>query len=176
MRLHSATGDTHHNERLGYYARSNCEVGANVLSCALAVSDSGGETPSDVDVKICTDLDDVTMECIRYQEVWEVVVVTSTKTKPHTVQISTTGSGPGTLVVATATGIFTDTVESIDLPTVLLLETEIETESISIGRKPTATISSMSQVTTTVFITKHLHHKSTRYALFVPSRGVADFS
>jgi hypothetical protein len=103
---------------------------------------TAGETPSDVDVKICSDLDDDDMECMRYQEVWEVVVVTSTMTKQHTVQISTTVSGPGTLIVAKATGIYTDTIESIDLSTVLLLETEIETESISSGRKPTATVSS----------------------------------
>jgi hypothetical protein len=135
----------------------------------------GGETPSDVDVRIFTDLDDATMECIPYQEVWEVVVVTSTKTKPHTVQFSTTVYGPGTLIVAMAMDMFTDTVERIDLSTVLLVGTEIETESISIGRKPIATVSSTSKVTTTVFITKHLRHKSTKYALLAPSRGVADF-
>jgi hypothetical protein len=80
---------------------------------------TAGETPSDVDVKICTDLDDDNMERILYQEVWEVVVVTSTMTKQHTVQNSTTVSGPGILIVATATGIYTDTIESIDLSTVL---------------------------------------------------------
>ncbi|RMZ69351.1 SCL locus [Pyrenophora seminiperda CCB06] len=123
---------------------------------------TAGDTPSDVDVKICTDLDNVKMECIRYQEVWEVVIVTSTRTTEHTVQISTTVSGPGTLIVATATGIFTDTVESIDLSTVLLLETEIETESISSAKKPTATVRTTSEFTSTVFITKSLYHVSSR--------------
>jgi hypothetical protein len=122
---------------------------------------TAGKTSPDVDVKTCTNLDDDNMECIRYQEVWEVVVVTSTITKHHTVQISTTVSGPDTLIVATATGIYTDTIERIDLSTVLLLETKIETESISSGRKPTASVSSTSEITRTVFITKHLQYKST---------------
>ncbi|KAF1829835.1 hypothetical protein BDW02DRAFT_651064 [Decorospora gaudefroyi] len=122
---------------------------------------TAGQTPSDVDVKICTGLDEVNMECVRYQEVWEVVVVTSTLTTQHTVQISTTVSGPGTLIVATATGVYNDTIESIDLSTLLLMETEIETESISSGKKPTATVHSTMEVTTTVFITKHLQHQST---------------
>ncbi|KAE8835203.1 hypothetical protein HRS9122_07473 [Pyrenophora teres f. teres] len=142
---------------------------------------TAGEPPSDVEVKICTDLDDGRMECIRYQEVWEVVVVTSTRTTEHTVQISTTVSGPGTLIVATATGIYTDTIESIDLSTVLLLETEIETESISSGRKPTATVRTTSEYTSTVYITRHLHHASSRQvagfdlalAAAVPRRDVA---
>jgi hypothetical protein len=95
-------------------------------------------------------------------------------TRQHTVQISTTVSGPGTLIIATATGIYTDTIESIDLSTVLLLETEIETESISSGRKPTATVSSTSEITKTVFLTKHLHHKSTRYE-FSKLISLADF-
>jgi hypothetical protein len=126
---------------------------------------TAGEAPPDVDVKICTDLDDDDgrIECVRYQEVWEVVVVTSTVTTERTVQISTTVSGPGTLVVASSQAVYTDTIVSIDLSTVLLLETEIETESISSGRKPTATVKSTMEVTTTVFTTRHSQHASTRY-------------
>ncbi|KAH8727019.1 hypothetical protein GQ44DRAFT_145564 [Phaeosphaeriaceae sp. PMI808] len=41
---------------------------------------TAGETPSDVDVKVCTVLDDGNLECIRYQDVWEIVVVTRTLT------------------------------------------------------------------------------------------------
>ncbi|KAL7779622.1 hypothetical protein CFE70_009127 [Pyrenophora teres f. teres 0-1] len=130
---------------------------------------TAGEPPSDVEVKICTDLDDGRMECIRYQEVWEVVVVTSTRTTEHTVQISTTVSGPGTLIVATATGIYTDTIESIDLSTVLLLETEIETESISSGRKPTATVRTTSEYTSTVQVAGF----DLTLAAAVPRRDVA---
>jgi len=122
-----------------------------------------GNTPSDVDVKICTEQDNGTMECLRYQEVWEVVVVTSTRTTERTIQVSTTVSGPGTLVVETMTSTITDTIESIDLSTVLLLETEVETESISSGRKPTTTVHTTQEKTKTVYVTKKLKHASSRY-------------
>lgn len=124
---------------------------------------TAGDTPTDVDVKICSALDDDNMECTRYQEVWEVVVVTSTSTTQRTIQFSTTVTGPGTLHVETFQSTVTDTVESIDLSTVLMLETEVETESISKGRRPSTTIRSTQEITTTIFITKHLHHVSSRY-------------
>lgn len=123
---------------------------------------TAGETPSDVDVKICTVVDDGSLECMRYQEVWEVVVVTKTLTTQRTIQFSTTVTGPGTLFVETLLSTITDTVESIDLSTVLLLETEIEMESVSSRRKPLTTIRSTQEVISTVFITKHLHHVPTR--------------
>lgn len=123
---------------------------------------TAGETPSDVDVKICSELDDGNLECKRYQEVWQVVVVTSTLTTERTVQISTTVTGPGMLYVETLQSTVTDTVESVDLSTVLQLETEIETESISRGKKPTATILSTQEVTTTLYITKKLKHAPSR--------------
>lgn len=129
---------------------------------------TAGNTPSDVDVKICTEQDNGTMECLRYQEVWEVVVVTSTRTTQRTIQVSTTVSGPGTLVVETMTSTITDTIESIDLSTVLHLETEVETESISSGRKPTATVKTTQEITTTVYVTKKLHHVSSRYRRLIP--------
>ncbi|KAJ4374385.1 hypothetical protein N0V83_003126 [Neocucurbitaria cava] len=122
---------------------------------------TAGESPSDVDVKICTVMDDGELDCIRYQEIWEVVLVTQTVTTARTVQLSTTVSGPGTLLVETYQSIVTDTVESIDLSTVLHLATEFETESTSSGRKPVTTISSTTEVISTVFITKYLHHRST---------------
>ncbi|CBX99398.1 hypothetical protein IAQ61_000498 [Plenodomus lingam] len=121
---------------------------------------TAGDTPSDVDVKICTEQDNGTQECVRYQEVWEVVIVTSTRTTERTIQVSTTVSGPGTLIVETMTSTVTDTIESIDLSTVLQLETEVETESISSGRKPTATVRSTQEVTTTIYVTRHLKHAS----------------
>ncbi|KAI8937955.1 hypothetical protein NX059_005637 [Plenodomus lindquistii] len=119
---------------------------------------TAGDTPSDVDVKICTEQNNGTQECVRYQEVWEVVVMTSTRTTERTIQVSTTVSGPGTLIVETMTSTVTDTVESVDLSTVLLLETEVETESISSGRKPTATVRSTQETTTTIYVTKRLKH------------------
>ncbi|CAO2657180.1 Nn.00g033060.m01.CDS01 [Neocucurbitaria sp. VM-36] len=122
---------------------------------------TAGESPADVDVKICSVLEDGELECIRYQEVWEVVLVTQTVTTERTIQFSTTVSGPGTLLVETLQTTITDTVESIDLSTILLLETEIEAESTSSGRKPVTTIRSTQEVVSTVYITKHLQHKST---------------
>lgn len=123
---------------------------------------TAGDTPEDVDVKVCTLLDEDNMECMRYQEVWQVVVVTSTSTTHRTIQVSTTVSGPGTIIVETVQSTITDTIESIDLSTVLMLETEIETESISSARKPTSTVRSTQEITKTVFLTKHLHHVSSR--------------
>lgn len=96
---------------------------------------TAGETPSDVDIKICTILEDGDMECIRYQEVWEVVVVTKTLTTKRKVQLTTTVTGPGTLIVETMEVHVTDTVETVDLSTTLQLETEIEIESTSKSKK-----------------------------------------
>ncbi|KAF1842315.1 uncharacterized protein K460DRAFT_370290 [Cucurbitaria berberidis CBS 394.84] len=123
---------------------------------------TAGETPSDVDVKICTVLDNGDLECERYQEVWEVVIVTNTITTTRTVQLSTTVTGPGTIHVETLQATITDTVESIDLSTILLLETEFETESTKSDRKPLTTVLSTQEVFTTVYITKHVHRISTR--------------
>ncbi|KAF2844994.1 hypothetical protein T440DRAFT_502758 [Plenodomus tracheiphilus IPT5] len=133
---------------------------------------TAGNTPSDVDVKICTEQDDGTQKCVRYQEVWEVVVVTSTRTTERTVQVSTTVSGPGTLMLETMTSTVIDTIESIDLSTVLLLETEVETESISSGRKPTSTVRSTQEITTTVYITKKLKHVSSSTAEPTPQSSI----
>ncbi|KAF3031835.1 hypothetical protein E8E12_000875 [Didymella heteroderae] len=59
---------------------------------------TAGDVPSDVDVKVCTVLDDGNMKCQRYQEVWEIVVVTSTVTTSFPVTFSRTVSGPGALI------------------------------------------------------------------------------
>ncbi|KAF2877252.1 hypothetical protein BDV95DRAFT_558775 [Massariosphaeria phaeospora] len=120
-----------------------------------------GETPSDVDMKICTELEGDQLECIRYQEVWEVLVVTSTITTQRAVQLATTVTGPGTLLVETMQVYVTDTVETVDLSTVLLLETEIETESTSRGTK-LVTRPEDGEVlpTSTVHTTQEVHYKS----------------
>ncbi|KAF2009298.1 hypothetical protein BU24DRAFT_358997 [Aaosphaeria arxii CBS 175.79] len=94
-----------------------------------------GDTPSDVDTKICTILDNDTLECIRYQEVWEVVVVTTTTTVEWPVEVTTTVTGPGTLIIDTLQAQVTDTIAYIDLSTILLLETEISIETTSKSKK-----------------------------------------
>ncbi|KAF2000159.1 hypothetical protein P154DRAFT_599049 [Amniculicola lignicola CBS 123094] len=96
---------------------------------------TAGETPSDVDIKICTILEDGTLECIQYQEVWEVVVVTQTFTTSSTVDLVTTVSGPGELIIATTRVTVLSTIETISLSSTFLLETETVTESTSRGLK-----------------------------------------
>lgn len=123
---------------------------------------TAGETPSDVDIKVCTILEDGNMECIRYQEVWEVVLVTSTITTSREISLTTTVSGPGTLMVETMEIYITDTIETVDLSTVFALETEIETESTSKGKKlVTRPETDGEPPASTVYITKHLKYKST---------------
>lgn len=122
---------------------------------------TAGEPPSDVDVKICTVLDNDDLECMRYQEVWEVVVITQTVTTERTIQFSTTVSGPGTLLVETLQTTITDTVESIDLSTILLLETDIEIESTRSDRKPVGTVQSTQRLTSTKYITKQVLRRPT---------------
>lgn len=121
---------------------------------------TAGNTPSDVDIKICTILDDDTMECIRYREVWEVVVVTQTVTTQRDVQLTTTVTGPGTLIVETMEVYVTDTVETVDLSTTMLLETEVEVESISKGKKLVTRPASDAE--STLYITKHVKYISAR--------------
>jgi hypothetical protein len=123
---------------------------------------TAGTAPSDVDIKICTVQEDESLECIRYQEVWEVFVVTKTVTTQREVQLTTTVTGPGTLIVETLNAVITDTVETIDLSTTLLLETEIETESISKGKKLVTKPNEPSEAaTSTLYITKHVKYKTT---------------
>jgi hypothetical protein len=125
---------------------------------------TAGETPSDVDVKICTVLDDGDLECSRYQEVWEVLLVTTTLTTTRPFGFTATVSGPGTLIVATLHAIVTDTIETIGLSTTLLLETEVQIESTSTGRKSiTGSESTIDAGTSTVFVTKTVVHRPTRY-------------
>lgn len=123
---------------------------------------TAGTAPSDVDIKICTVQEDESLECIRYQEVWEVFVVTKTVTTQREVQLTTTVTGPGTLIVETLNAVITDTVETIDLSTTLLLETEIETESTSKGKKLVTKPKAPSEAaTSTLYITKHVKYKTT---------------
>jgi hypothetical protein len=121
---------------------------------------TAGETPSDVDVKICTVLDDGNMECIRYQEVWEVVMVTKTMTTTRSVGFTATVSGPGTIIVETIHAFITDEIRTVDLSTMLLLETEVETESTSMARKSSSLPTE--HITSTRYITKTVVHKPAR--------------
>lgn len=124
---------------------------------------TAGRTPSDVQVKICTELDNGKYECIRHREVWEVVVVTKTITTSRSIGFTATLSGPGTLIIETLRMFVIDTIETVDLSTTLLLETEIETESTSRERKSSSALSeNVDDAVSTLFITKTVRHKSTR--------------
>jgi hypothetical protein len=132
---------------------------------------TAGETPSDVDVKICKVLDNGDLECSRFREVWEVVMVTTTLTTTRPFGFTATVSGPGTLIVATLHAVVTDTIETIGLSTTLLLETEIETESTSTGRKSVTNSGlTVDGGTSTVFVTKTVHRHMRYVALLFISR------
>jgi hypothetical protein len=124
---------------------------------------TAGEAPSDVDVKICTILDNGTMKCQRYQEIWEVVVVTSTVTTAFPVTFSGTMSGPGALIFDSSTSYMNSTTEIISISKTLLLETEVTIESTSTGMRSAMISGNATQPASTVTITKHLEYVSTRY-------------
>ncbi|CAI6336039.1 unnamed protein product [Periconia digitata] len=124
---------------------------------------TAGDTPSNVDMKVCKVLENDEMECTRYQEVWEVLIITKTTTSTHDVQLTTTVSGPGTLLVETMKIKVTDTIETIDLSTTLVLQSEIETESTSKSRKLfTRTGNSIRAPISTLYVTKTLKHKTSQ--------------
>ncbi|KAF9698909.1 hypothetical protein EKO04_003306 [Ascochyta lentis] len=122
---------------------------------------TAGEAPSDVDVKVCTVLNDDSMKCQRYQEVWEIVVVTSTATTSFPVTFSKTVSGPGALIFDSSTSYINSTTEFISLSKTLRLETEVEVESTSTVTRTMVDPGSTTQdAASTVTITRHLEHVS----------------
>lgn len=121
-----------------------------------------GEVPSDVDIKVCTFLDSLEMECTSYQEVWEVVVVTSTITTQRQVDLTTTVSGPGLLIIETVHANITDTIHTVALSTMLMTHTEIETESISTSPKSSTLTETETAPISTEYITKHVKYASSR--------------
>jgi hypothetical protein len=123
---------------------------------------TAGDAPSDVDVKVCTVLDDGDMRCQRYQEVWEVVVVTSTVTTSFPVTFSRTVSGPGALIFDSSTSYINSTTEFVSLSKTLRLDTEVTIESTSTSRRPSTTVQLTEQYTSTLTITRHLEHVPSR--------------
>lgn len=123
---------------------------------------TAGDAPSDVDVKVCTVLDDSNMKCQRYQEVWEVVVITSTVSTSYPVSFLRTVSGPGALIFDSSTSYINSTTEFISLSKTLRLDTEITIESTSTSRLPSSTIQLTEQYTSTLTITRHLEHVASR--------------
>lgn len=125
---------------------------------------TAGTAPSDVDVKVCKILDDGRLKCQRYQEVWEVVVVTSTLTTSVPVTFSRTLAGPGRLEFDSSTSYINSTTTFVNLSTTLRLETQVEVESTStVTRSSVAAVpSSTQQPASTVTITRHLEHVPSR--------------
>ncbi|KAF1354522.1 hypothetical protein EJ07DRAFT_62906, partial [Lizonia empirigonia] len=131
---------------------------------------TAGDAPSDVDVKICKVLDDGNMQCQRYQEVWEIVVVTSTVTTSYPVTFSKTLSGPGRLEFDSSTSYINSTTEFISLSKTLRLETEVTIESTRKSTKSAVDPRTTSeQPTSTVTITRHLEYVSTSVETPTPS-------
>lgn len=123
---------------------------------------TSGEAPSDVDIKVCTILEtDEELECIRYQEVWEVVVTTETVITERSFQVSTTVSGPGTLIIETLQAFITDTIAHVDLTTTLFLVTEVARETTSRSKKLVTRSDNAVEPTATVHVTKHVKYKPT---------------
>ncbi|KAF2643511.1 hypothetical protein P280DRAFT_547649 [Massarina eburnea CBS 473.64] len=135
---------------------------------------TAGDAPSDVDIKVCKILDDDEMECTRTQEVWEVITITQTSTSSHEIALTTTVSGPGTLIIETMEVYVTDTIETVDLSTTLLLETEVEIESTSKGKKLVTRpdIDDGAQAST-LYITKQLKYKTSQPTTTVRITSVA---
>ena len=117
-----------------------------------------GTSPSDVDTKVCKVLPSGVLECTYYQEVWQVNIVTATMTTTRVVDLTTTVSGPGTLMVETLHMNVTAAVTSISLSTSMALETDTEIETTS---KSTRT-DSVAAPGPTVFLTRQLKHASTK--------------
>ena len=123
---------------------------------------TAGDAPSDVDVKVCTVLDDGNMKCQRYQEVWEVVVVTSTVTTSFPATFSKTLAGPSALIFDSSTSYINSTTEYISLSKTLRLDTEVTIESTSMSRRPSTTVQLTEQYTSTLTITRHLEYVPAR--------------
>lgn len=81
-----------------------------------------GNTPSDIESKICTTVDDGSLECVQYQAAWQVQVATSTSKMTSHVDLVTTVSGPGTVLIETFHANITTTLISLSLSTSILLE------------------------------------------------------
>ncbi|KAH6620534.1 hypothetical protein C7974DRAFT_315963 [Boeremia exigua] len=118
---------------------------------------TSGAAPSDVAVKVCTQLADGTAQCQRYQEVWEVFPVTSTLTTALPITFSRTLAGPGALIIDASTSFINSTAEVVDLSKTLRLETEVTLEGTSTVR-PSTTVRLTTQTTSTRTVTRHLQH------------------
>jgi len=120
-----------------------------------------GQPPSDVDTKICTFLDNGELECLHYEEVWQVNVVTLTSTSTSQVDLTTTVSGPGIFMVETIHLAITTSYTTVSLSTTMTLETEVETETIS--KSPKLVTRPIKEVTgPTIYITKTVKHASNK--------------
>lgn len=122
-----------------------------------------GSPPSDVDVKICTEIiPSASTQCQRYQEVWEIVPVTSTLTVSVPVTFSQTLEGPGALIFDSSTSFIQSTTEVVSLSKTLRLETQITGESTRVSPVPTATSRVTQRVTSTETVTRSLERVSSQ--------------
>ena len=92
--------------------------------------------PSNIDSKICTVHSDGRLDCAYYHKVWYIQIITVTSTSMSHVDLTTTVSGPGTLIVEAIHMDITITISSISLPTSMVPETGFEVETTSKSTRP----------------------------------------
>ncbi|KAG9201744.1 hypothetical protein G6514_005360 [Epicoccum nigrum] len=119
---------------------------------------TAGTAPSDVDMKICTELGNGTQQRSRYQEVRELIAVTCTFAFSLPVTFSRTVEGPGALIFDSSTSYVASTTTFVRLSRTLRLETEVLGETTRVSLRPTATVEVTSRFTSTLMVTRKLEH------------------
>lgn len=119
---------------------------------------TAGTAPSAIEVKICTEQPNGTQQCSRYQEVWELIAVTSTSTFSVPVAFERTVEGPGALIFDASTSYVNSTAVVVSLSKTLRRETEVVAQSTRTAVRPTATVRGTSWFTSTLTVTRHSEH------------------
>lgn len=98
--------------------------------------------PSDVDQKVCTTLDDGTVECVVEYYIWQTSLATITTLITTSINLTTTIHGPSQFVVETLTANLTGVMTTYSLNTAMFLEyaTEIETTSTATRNASTTSL------------------------------------
>ncbi|KAF2805325.1 uncharacterized protein BDZ99DRAFT_117846 [Mytilinidion resinicola] len=117
-----------------------------------------GDTPNEVGSKVCTVKNNDTLECIHYEEVWEVQPATIQTTRTSYVDLTTTVTGPGRFMIETLHMDITQTETIVTVSTKMLLASDMEVETIIKSTKTSST----KLPDTTIYITKSVKHAPTK--------------
>ncbi|KAF2488996.1 hypothetical protein BU16DRAFT_220799 [Lophium mytilinum] len=117
-----------------------------------------GDTPNEVGSKVCTVKANDTLECIHYEEVWEVQPSTIRTTRTSHVDLTTTVTGPGRFMIETLHLDITQTETIVTVSTKMLLASDMEVETIIKSTKTAST----KPPDTTIYITKPVKHAPTK--------------